>query len=145
MVNIWKTRKKVWVFRFLCVFAATFFGLIAGEAGLRVYSYSKYGSPNAYNCDFFQPHPFLCYKAYPNFDGIVFGGIQVETNSLGFRSPELSLEKGKSTYRIAFLGGSTTFSSSVSGNENTFPYLVQKTVQKKFPNQTIEILSLIHI
>ncbi len=45
-------------------------------------------------------------------------------NSFGFRSPEIDREKPADTYRIAFLGGSTTFNFEVSGNANTWPALV---------------------
>lgn len=45
-------------------------------------------------------------------------------NSFGFRSPEIEREKPADTYRIAFLGGSTTFNFEVSGNANTWPALV---------------------
>ena len=45
-------------------------------------------------------------------------------NRFGFRSPEIEREKPADTYRIAFLGGSTTFNGEVSGNANTWPALV---------------------
>lgn len=45
-------------------------------------------------------------------------------NSSGFRSPEIDRESPTNTYRIAFLGASTTFSAEVSGDAKTWPALV---------------------
>src|SRR5215471_5362125 len=49
-----------------------------------------------------------------------FGGIHI--NSLGFRGPEISIPKPRSTLRVAFLGSSTTFCGEVSSNENAWPH-----------------------
>jgi len=55
-------------------------------------------------------------------------------NSRGFRSPELITPKPPGTIRLAFLGGSTTFCAEVSSNEATWPHLVWKALQDRWPN-----------
>ena len=46
----------------------------------------------------------------------VFTTPRLTINSLGFRSPEIPIEKPAQTYRIVFLGDSTTYSAEVSGD-----------------------------
>lgn len=53
-----------------------------------------------------------------------YRSARLTINSFGFRSPEIDREKPADTYRIAFLGGSTTFNFEVFGNANTWPALV---------------------
>ncbi len=45
-------------------------------------------------------------------------------NSFGFHSPEIERKKAKGTYRLVFLGGSTTFNAGPI--DETYPYLVNK-------------------
>ena len=44
-------------------------------------------------------------------------------NALGFRGPEIPLEKPVGTLRFAFLGGSTTFCAEASPDDKTWPLL----------------------
>ena len=48
-----------------------------------------------------------------------FTSPRLTINSLGFRGPELPRKKPPGTYRIAFLGGSTTYCAEVSGDDKT--------------------------
>lgn len=67
-------------------------------------------------------------------------GFHGMTNSLGFRSPELNPEKAPGTYRILFIGSSTTF--GVSGPiEKTFPYLAGEFLKTAFPEKKIETIN----
>lgn len=54
---------------------------------------------------YLRPHPYLLYTNAPNFRG---AGYQ-QTNSLGYRNEEFSIQKDEGTIRILCLGGSTTF------------------------------------
>jgi lysophospholipase L1-like esterase len=54
---------------------------------------------------YLRPHPYLLYTNAPNFTG---AGHR-QTNSLGYRNEEFTIQKDKDTIRILCLGGSTTF------------------------------------
>lgn len=89
--------KKRWM-RLAAVALSLFMTLFALEVAARIYAYIKYGSQDAYNWDFFKEHHYLCYEAYHNYDGIVAGKHRIQTNSLGFRSPELNLPPSPPQY-----------------------------------------------
>ena len=50
----------------------------------------------------------------------------VNINSFGFRGPEISMEKPADTFRIFVVGGSTTFGSAATSDDNTVPGYLQK-------------------
>lgn len=57
-----------------------------------------------------KPHPSdrIIYTLKPNLN-VRFQGVNVKTNSVGLRGPEIPLEKASGTYRIALLGDSFVF------------------------------------
>ena len=57
-----------------------------------------------------------------------------DINELGFRGKPFSMEKAPGTYRIAFLGGSTTYCAEVSGDDKTWPYLVVEAIKLAHPD-----------
>jgi len=61
-------------------------------------------------------------------------------NSHGFRGPEISENKSSNTYRIFIVGGSTTYGSGVN-DANTIPSLLQKKIDEKNYDQTIEVIN----
>ena len=61
-------------------------------------------------------------------------------NSHGFRGPEISEWKPDNTFRVFVVGGSTTFGSGVN-DANTIPFLLQKKLDEKNYDQTIEIIN----
>lgn len=61
-------------------------------------------------------------------------------NSMGFRGKEIVVPKPRSTVRLAFLGGSTTFCANAN-EENTWPYLVWKTIQEEKPNIQLDYVN----
>lgn len=67
-------------------------------------------------------------------------GFRNMTNSLGFRSPEFNAVKTPGTFRILFIGGSTTY--GVSGPvERTFPYLAGQVLQERRPGRPVEVIN----
>ncbi len=62
----------------------------------------------------------------------------IETNSLGFRGPEIRVPKPAGTVRIAFLGASTTWCAEVSGNEKVWSHLVVEDLRRAFPRADID-------
>ncbi len=62
----------------------------------------------------------------------------IATNSLGFRSPEISAVKPRDRLRIAFLGSSGTFDPYASCNERTWPHLTVQSLASQFPGREID-------
>jgi len=56
--------------------------------------------------------PGVNYTLKPNFVGTAFG-VDLKTNSLGFRGPEWNIEKSPNTFRIALIGDSHAFGYGV--------------------------------
>ena len=65
----------------------------------------------------------------------------IRTNSFGFRSPTLELQKPDGSLRIAYLGGSTTFSAEVSDNNATWPAVTTASLQSSNPDTKFEYLN----
>ena len=78
------------------------------------------------------------YRLNPLFRGYYHGGY-VTVNKLGLRGPETTRRKPPGVLRIAFFGDSYTFGDEID-LEDTFPYLVQETLEKKY-GKGIEVLN----
>lgn len=62
----------------------------------------------------------------------------IKTNSLGFRGPEITLEKPPGVFRIIALGDSITDGFYVE-NENTYPFLLEQTLREQ--GRRIEVIN----
>lgn len=84
----------------------------------------------------FRPHHYLCYTLQPGYerDGI-------RHNSLGYRGDEITVPKPKEVYRIAILGGSTTYTEFVRDNKKTFPALLEKLLNQQSAGRRIEVVN----
>ncbi len=56
--------------------------------------------------------PGVSYTLKPNFEGTAFG-VDLKTNSLGFRGPEWQIKKPSGTFRIVLIGDSHAFAYGV--------------------------------
>ena len=65
----------------------------------------------------------------------------VRINSLGFPRDEIVVPKPPDIFRIACLGGSTTFGSCNSGNDTTWPARLQKELDRRFPHVRVEVVN----
>src|SRR5690606_5902302 len=83
------------------------------EARLRYALYTEY--PQAVR---FRPHHYLGYTLQPGYRR-----GKTSHNSLGYRGPEVAIPKPSGVFRIAILGGSTTYTEFVRDDEKTFPYV----------------------
>ena len=79
------------------------------------------------------PHPYALYMPKPD----LFAHGMKQHNSLGFRGSEIDLSRNK--YRIACLGGSTTYSWTVKDPEYTYPRLMEK--QLLAAGKNIEVIN----
>lgn len=84
----------------------------------------------------YQPHPYLVYQLTPNFkDG------KLSHNRLGYRGKEIATPKPKGLFRIVMMGGSTTYTSEVNDNEQTYPALVEKLLQKRIGRSRVDVVN----
>lgn len=117
------------------VFAFVVLGL-AGEAGLRVYARLSSYIPKVDLYD--APHYLLGRALVPgaHFESPA-GSIHV--NSRGFRGKEFDSIKPSGTYRIAALGGSTTFGyyPATSADGTAYPAVLEDLLNAKKPDPLV--------
>ncbi len=65
----------------------------------------------------------------------------VRINKWGFRGKDFELEKPEGRFRIICLGDSVTFGWSV-GDDETYPFQLEQSLRKKYPNCDIEVINL---
>lgn len=102
--------------------------------------------PQKRSLDRSEDHPYLRTDWVPGFErtylieGIARqkGSMRFKINEFGFRSSSMkSQKKPEGTYRIFFLGGSTTEELYLP-EEKTFPFLVEKKLTRAYPPQRFE-------
>lgn len=73
-------------------------------------------------------------------DGLTWPEVQrFRTNSLGWRSGEITLPKPAGVFRILCIGGSTTVEGRT--NETTYPAMLQTQLRDHFHTQSIEVIN----
>ena len=70
---------------------------------------------------YYRPHHYLGYVLGENYASAVN-----RHNSLGFRGEDIELKKPPGEFRIACLGGSTTYTTGVYDYRESFPYLLER-------------------
>lgn len=110
------------------------FMLLLVEIGVRTRMHFKHGSFWGFEVRSYDSETGLLLPQ-PN---IKRGPIKI--NSQGFRSPELQPKRETDSLRLAFLGGSTTFSAEVSGNEFTWPAIVTKRLQDTYTDIELDYI-----
>ena len=107
------------------------------ELALRLF----FGMPEGRFCALF-PGPNGLYP--PNRRMVVDFGVVpyvIESNSLGFRGPQIDIQKPPDVFRIAALGDSMTDGFFVD-NDATFPYLLQQNLQRQ--GWSVEVINAAH-
>ncbi|MCL4747070.1 MAG: SGNH/GDSL hydrolase family protein [Burkholderiaceae bacterium] len=66
---------------------------------------------------------------------------RIQTNSLGFRGPEISGDKPAGAIRLAFLGASTTWCAEVSSNAAVWTERVAAQLASDFPNRRFDFVN----
>lgn len=87
-----------------------------------------------------EPDYHRFFKMRKNLDIESKFGYRLKTNSLGMRSPEVSVSPPKNGWRAICVGDSVTFGWGVRAEES-FPQLLQQKLQKRYPNHEIQVLN----
>lgn len=120
--------------------------LILGEVLTRIFIPID---PFYHNLDRSEDHPYIRTDWVPGFqrkyviEGIAgqTGVMDFKINEFGFRSSSMkTAQKPAGTYRIFFLGGSTTESLSLP-EEKTFPSLVERKLSEAYPDKKFESIN----
>ena len=118
--------------------SSIFIALILAEAGCRFWlAYSsteeqlfRFGSIESIRekgiRDRYSPHRHLGYIPSPGWSK---GSDR--HNVLGFRGDEITVAKPQDVYRIACLGGSTTYCNKVEDPEESYPFVLQQILQQR--------------
>jgi lysophospholipase L1-like esterase len=85
--------------------------------------------------EMFQEDPIVGYKNKPNYVGYAEGFIRIETNSLGYRGKEVTLQKPPRTFRILGLGDSVMWGAGVQDSE-TYLRLLERELNQSFSATT---------
>lgn len=115
--------------------AAALLCLVLGEAGARIWlhvfaseeafeRYATYAEALARNGDegaFFVRHRYIGFAGRPGF----VSGLN-RHNAHGFRGAEIPLEKPPGEYRIACVGGSTTYTNGVEDWRRSYPAVLER-------------------
>lgn len=82
------------------------------------------------------PHHYLCYTLQPGYRrrGTVH-------NSLGYRGREIAVPKPAGVFRIAILGGSTTYTEFVYDDAKTFPAQLEQVLRTRYGHGNVEVVN----
>jgi GDSL-like Lipase/Acylhydrolase family len=84
---------------------------------------------------------YLRWNMKPNLD-LRWNGTTFQTNRLGFRTPEVAIEKPAGTYRIVVFGSSNTMGYGVS-NDEVYTYLLEAWLRDWVgPSHRVEVVNL---
>jgi lysophospholipase L1-like esterase len=84
--------------------------------------------------------PHVGFRLKPNHAYVEVGGARVRTNAHGFRDAPFRISRPPGGIRILALGDSSTFGYGVSPEE-TYPRLLARLLEKRFPGRPIEVLN----
>lgn len=100
-------------------------------------AYRKYAVPGEFpTAAKYAPHHYLCYTLQPGYrDG------KTSHNSLGFRGKEIAVPKPAGQFRIAVLGGSTTYGEFINDDADTFPAQLEAILHDEFGYNHIEVIN----
>ncbi|MBA2113887.1 SGNH/GDSL hydrolase family protein [Bremerella alba] len=122
--NIKRKRRRRW-FGLIACLLGTLLGVVVGEVALRVYVGMRGWTPNCYatGAVFFVPDSTTGRTLRPGLK-LKSSTYDIDVNSLGFRGPEISVDKRPGIRRIAVMGGSSVFGYLVPGKDSASGQLV---------------------
>lgn len=121
-------------------------GGVVGEVSLRLYAHaadtwlseSLRADPYAV---LIQPHGEVGYRPRPGSEFAYANGARATINAIGYRGPEVSLDKPEGTLRIVIIGGSTTHGWGVD-DRNTIDSYMREQLRTRYPHRTFEVVNL---
>jgi lysophospholipase L1-like esterase len=84
------------------------------------------------------PHPYMAYALNPRYrsaDGLS------RHNALGLRGHEVSRTKPPGVYRVALLGGSTTYDTEIADDRLTFAAQLERELRETYGHAEVEVLN----
>jgi len=81
--------------------------------------------------ELYRPHHHSCYAIDPDGPAMTYRGPH---NRLGFRGPEVAARKPEGAFRIACLGGSTTYGSTIALESETWPRRLETLLRETAPS-----------
>jgi lysophospholipase L1-like esterase len=136
-----KQATKIWL-----VLLGVLAGVVVLEIGARLWleRFATQGQVERYGLytdiagsDFqYSPHPYLNYYPTPGYED----GLRSH-NDLGFRGDPFPLEKPPGEFRIVVLGGSTTYTSVVEDNRETFPARLGQILQEQYGQDAVRVIN----
>lgn len=90
----------------------------------------------------YRPLPYLNYGLKPNWtrSSDKPNAPKKTSNSLGFRGREVVVPKPEGRYRIACLGGSTTYDDGI-GDDDAYPLKLEQALRAALPGRDIEVVN----
>ncbi len=122
--------------------AALVFALISAEVGIRIWNrYDPLFRPDALKDHYeFLPAIERVFSPYrPHSTGMTHGHI-VRINNLGFRGPDVAIEKRPGQFRILALGDSFTFGTGIA-EEDRYADVMQERLRQRYPRLDVEIVN----
>lgn len=110
---------------------------LLAEGALRIRQFIRYGSVGAGIENLYTFDETL--KLRVPIAG--FKNDRITIDSKGFRNPEFATPKPPEMVRIAFLGGSTTFSANASKNEAAWTHMVIEQLRAKYPKRSFDYIN----
>jgi len=130
----------------LIVCAATLLGLLGAELVAR--GFATFGGALGQRLAsrdplgvVYGPYGNSGYRQRPGLTERFPNGTRTTANSLGYRGPEVRLDKPASTFRIVLLGGSTTNGFGVN-DEDTIDAHMRRLLPEKFSGVCYEVVNL---
>lgn len=87
------------------------------------------------------PHPYISYVLRPSWSSPPERKKRATQGSHGFRGAAVPVEKPAGVFRIACLGGSSTYGMAVSDDGATWPQRLQQTLNRKAGDWRFEVLN----
>lgn len=119
--------------------------LLALEGGARVWLYD-FASPDVYpeyavpdefpTAAKYKPHHYLGYVLQPGYRK-----GPSRHNARGFRGEDIEIPKPRGRWRIAILGGSTTYGEFIPRDEETLPGRLDAMLKDRIPAADIEVIN----
>ncbi len=132
-------RKRSLASRLSFLIGGVLAGLLLAEGAVRIVDLVT-GSSHALQLEahfdkevLFQPHPYVGWILTPGFESGPDSFEQYSVNSLGFRGRDFRPAKPARTFRVACLGGSTTYGGGASDDAHTWPALLEKLLNALLP------------